>query len=239
MKNETGYPFYGQRLGVLVFSTVTPRAVGDPGNALSFDYPVRYEVVEGGFADLIEGSPRILQSLDEAGRRLAAVGVRAVLGDCGLMSLYQTELAARWDMLFAGSSLCQLPLMWQLVGRTGSLGVITGHSELLSARHLESSGATAEMKLSVQGMEDEQHFREIVIEGGLHLDVEQMRRDVLSAARKLREKTPDLRAVVLECSNIGTYSADVVEELGLPVFDVITAANLMQQAVAPPRYRLE
>ncbi len=41
MKIQTGYPFYGQSVGILVFSTVTPRVAGDAGNAASFRYPVR------------------------------------------------------------------------------------------------------------------------------------------------------------------------------------------------------
>ena len=74
MKIQTGYPFYGQNVGVLVFSTVTPRVPGDAGHAASFSYPVRYEVVRGGFADLIEGGPEIKAALLEAGQRLTARG---------------------------------------------------------------------------------------------------------------------------------------------------------------------
>ena len=33
---------------------MTPRAPGDAGNAASFSYPVRYEVVQGGLADLVD-----------------------------------------------------------------------------------------------------------------------------------------------------------------------------------------
>ena len=55
---RTGYSFYAQDIGILVFSTTTPRIPGDAGNALSFRYSVCYQIVKGGFADLIDGSPR-------------------------------------------------------------------------------------------------------------------------------------------------------------------------------------
>ena len=215
----TGYPFYGQDVGVLVFSTVTPRAPGDAGNAASFSYPVRYEVVQGGFADLVEGGPVIKANLLTAGQNLVKAGIKAELG-----------------IPFAGSSLCQIPMIWQLIGRSGSIGVITGHSGLLKETHLRASGWTEDIRLSIQGMQDEAHFDEIVIRGGLALDVDRMRGDVLAAGEKLRAKTPDLRAVIFECSNLSTYSADLAEALGVPVFDTLSAANLLAYAVRPPRY---
>ena len=58
-------------------------------------------------------------------------------------------------------------------------------------------------------MECQLHFAEVVIRGGGTLNVERMRQDVLRAARVLREKTPELRAVILECSNLATYSRAV------------------------------
>ncbi|MDO5411483.1 MAG: hypothetical protein Q4F21_13745, partial [Lachnospiraceae bacterium] len=63
MKILTGHPYYGQYIGILVFSTVTPRIPGDAGHAASFSCPVRYEVVKGGFADLIEGSEEVKQNI--------------------------------------------------------------------------------------------------------------------------------------------------------------------------------
>lgn len=236
MAIQTGYPFYGQSVGVLVFSTITPRVAGDAGNAASFQYPVRYEVVQGGFADLIEGGPQIKENLLAAGRRLTSLGIRAIVGDCGMMSLYQDCLGAELGVLFAGSSLCQIPTIWQLIGRQGEIGIITGHSELLGERHLRSSGWTNDIPLVIQGMQDEEHFLEIVIHGGLALDVDRMRGDVLSAGEKLRQKAKDLRAVIFECSNLATYSADLHELLGGPVFDTISAANLLAYGAAPPKY---
>lgn len=236
MEILTGHPFYGQRVGVLVFSTVTPRIPGDAGHAASFGYPVRYRVVRGGFADLIDGSPEMKQNLLDACLELKSEGIRAVLGDCGMMSLYQDCLGGLAGLPFVGSSLCQLPTVWQMVGQSGSIGVLTGHSDLLGERHLRSSGWTPEMSLSVQGLQEEPHFREIVIEGGLGLDVEEMRRNLLHGAAALRDKTPDLRAVVVECSNLATYSRDLYELLKIPIFDTISAANLLQYAVNPPGY---
>lgn len=236
MKLETGQAFYGQKVGILVFSTKTPRIPGDAGHGGSFPYQVRYEIVEGGFADLITGSAGIKDAILKAGQNLTRLGIRAIIGDCGMMSLYQDCLGKELGVLFAGSSLCLIPTVWQLIGRHGTIGIITGHSKLLGRQHLKHSGWDEDMDISIQGMEDQKHFREIGIEGGLHLNREAMLKDVLEAGKKLREKTPGLRAVIFECSNLATYSSALAEELELPVFDTISAANLLEYGVHPPRY---
>lgn len=236
MNIQSGYPFYGQYIGVLVFSTTTPRIPGDAGHAATFQYPVRYEVVKGGFADLVEGSEEIKGNIRGACMNLKNAGVRGILGDCGMMSLYQDCLGAEIGLPFVGSSLCQIPTVWQIIGRRGSIGILTGHSGLLSERHLRASGWTEEIRLSIQGLQNEAHFNEIVIQGGKNLDIARMNEDVLHAARILRENTPDLRAIVIECSNLPTYSRNISEQCGVPVFDTMSAANLLSYAIHPPLY---
>jgi Asp/Glu/hydantoin racemase len=235
-KIETGFSFYGQRVGILVFSTTGPRIPGDAGNAVSFSYPVQYQVVQGGFADLIEGSVQIKQNILDAVRLLKERGARAIIGDCGLMSRYQQDIAAEGGIITAASALCQIPMVWQLIGRKGSIGIITGHSKLLKEDHLLASGWKPEMSLVIQGMEEENHFEDIVIKGGHKLDLELMERDVRRASQKLLDKGENIRAVIIECSNLASFSFAVQEETGIPTFDLIGAADLLARSVAPPEY---
>lgn len=236
MNIPSGYPFYGQEIGILVFSGTAPRIPGDAGHAGTFPYPVRYQIVEGGFSDLIDGSPEIFKKLTEACSALKAQGIRGIVGDCGLWSLYQREVGREIGIPFVGSSLCQIPMVWQMIGCGGSIGIITGHSDFLKETHLANSGWQAPIRLSIEGMQCMQHFAEVVIDGGTDLDIALMRRDVLKAAENLRQNTPDLKAVILECSNLATYSRDVSEHLNVPVFDTVSAANLLHYSLTPPRY---
>ena len=138
--------------------------------------------------------------------------------------------------MFVGSSLCQIPMIWQMIGHSGVIGVITGHSGLLRESHLRHSGWREEMELAIQGMENQPHFSEVVIRGEGSLDPARMEAEVIAAAQELQAQIPGLRAVVLECSNLATYSRAVSEALGLPVFDTISAANLMAYGLCPPHY---
>ena len=237
MKITAGYPYYGQHVGILVFSTNTPRIPGDAGHADTFSYPVRYEVVQGGFADLIKGGPEIKENILQACRNLKNAGIKGILGDCGMMSLYQDTIGSEIGIPFVGSSLCQIPTVWQMIGRKGKIGVLTGHSEMLSEAHLRASGWTDEIGLAVWGLQNEPHFNEIVIKGGWNLDPVKMKRDVLHAAAELQKATPDLRAIVIECSNLATYAKEMSLQCGVPIFDTISAANLLSYAVNPPRYQ--
>lgn len=239
MKIETGHPYYGQYIGVLVFSTSTPRIPGDAGHAASFSYPIRYEVIKGGFAELLDYNDAIKENILEGCRHLKEAGIKGIIGDCGMMSLYQDCIGAEIGIPFIGSSLTQIPMVWQLIGRSGTIGILTGHSELLSEKHLLASGWSKEIPLSIQGLQDEPHFHEIVIEGGKNLDIEKMNRDVLHAARLLKEKTKDLRAVIVECSNLATYARGIEAVCEVPVFDTMYAANLLAYAVHPPVYICE
>ena len=79
-------------------------------------------------------------------------GIKGIIGDCGMMSLYQDCIGAEIGIPFIGSSLTQIPMVWQLIGRSGTIGILTGHSELLSEKHLLASGWSKEIPLSIQGL---------------------------------------------------------------------------------------
>lgn len=233
---SSGYPFYGQEIGVLVFNGGAPRIPGDAGHAATFSYPVRYELICGSFMDLVEGSPQILTELLRGAGQLKRLGIRGIVGDCGLMSLYQKEVAVTAGIPFAGSSLCQIPLIWQLTGCQGHIGIITGHSGFLTEAHLAGAGWRREISIAVEGMEKQPHFSEIIIGGGRDLHTNRLRDETVAAARNLQNRIPDLKAVLLECSNLASYSRAVSKALGLPVFDTISAANLLQYSLSPPDY---
>lgn len=229
---ETGYPFYGQSIGVLVFSTIIPRIAGDAGNNASFPYPVRYKVISGGFRDAIKGSPELEAEVKKAVLELKELGIRGVVADCGLLSLYQNVIGSL-GIPFVGSTLCAIPTLWEMLGRSGKIGVLTGHSELLSPEHLRNSGVREDIGIVIHGLEEEPHFREIVIEGGLEMDPVKMERDVIHASLALQAKDPEVRAIVIECSNLGTFSRAIRDATGLPVLDIITMCDFLERLVHP------
>lgn len=231
-----GYAYYGQDIGILVNASESPRVPGDAGHAGSFGYQVRYQITGTNFSDLVDGCPEVREKVIKAAQRLKNAGCRGIVADCGLMSRYQDDVAREVGIPFVGASLILIPLVWHMVGCCGTIGIITGHSDLLKKDHLRSSGWSEDIKLAIEGMQTRAHFNEIVICGGMDLDPARMSAEVVDAALTLRLKETELKAIIMECSNLATYSHSVAKATSLPVFDIMSAANLLQYGLCPPVY---
>jgi len=68
------------------------------------------------------------------------------------------------------------------------------------------------------------------------MDFAASRADVIDAALRLRRATPDLGAIVLECTNMVPYAADVRRATGLPVFSIYSYLVWFQAALMPRRF---
>lgn len=222
-------------IGVLLFASAGDRIVGDPGMPGTFPFPVRYGVVQGSYRDLIQGSREACDRLCAAARALEAQGVSAIAGDCGLMALYQKQLTQSVRVPVIASSLVLLPLAEQIVGKHQKIGVLTGHSGLLNEWHLVGAGADIS-RLVIQGMEGEPHFSQVVIEGTAKQSYALMRRDILKATNKLLSREKDIGAILLECSNLAAFGAELTQALGIPVLDCGLAVRLLFQMVNPTCY---
>ena len=152
-------------IGVLLFATAGDRLKGDPGYPGTFEFPVEYGIVEGSYRDLIEGSPDACRRLCEAAKKLAKKNVSAIAGDCGLMALYQRQIADSAGIPVISSSLLFLPFARMMISPGQSVGILTGHSALLGEHHLRAAGAGNPDGIIIYGMQNEPHFKEVVIEG--------------------------------------------------------------------------
>src|SRR5216110_1299577 len=64
------------------------------------------------------------------------------------------------------------------------------------------------------------------------LDVDLAREEHVRVARRLVAEHPDIGALVLECTNMPPYTADIQRETGLPVFDIVSLVTLAHRALA-------
>lgn len=230
MKVQGGLPTYGHVAGILMLDSTTPRAPGDPGHAATFSFPVLYEVVQGFTLDQVRSpQPERLGPVLEAAHRLEARGVDFIATDCGLFSLYQGEIAAELHVPFLGSSLSLVPLVSAMLGPARKVGIITGHTGILTDLHLRSAGIDMQ-RVALVGMEGCQEFVEVVIGERAVLDMDAMAAGVVSAAEELLAREPSVGALVLECTNLVTFRRDLLERFGLPVFDLVTLIEMFADA---------
>jgi Asp/Glu/hydantoin racemase len=83
----------------------------------------------------------------------------------------------------------------------------------------------------VAGLEGEKEFTRVLLGDEAELDVDQAREEHVRVARRLVGDHPDIGAIVLECTNMPPYAADVQRATGLPVFDIVSLVTLVHGAL--------
>lgn len=228
--------WYGEQIGILILDAAYPCVPGNVGNATTYDFPVRYQEVRGASIDrlLNQRDPALKEAFVEAALDLQSRGVKAITGACGFMAYFQKEVAEAVEIPVLLSSLMQIPFMHAIGG--GTVGIITANASRLTPRHFEASNIPSHIPLAIAGMEDQKEFRESILEERGTLDSAQIEREVTEVARRLVAENPDVRTILLECSDLPPYAHAVQAATGRPVFDFITMINHVQHSVTRRPY---
>lgn len=232
-----GYAFYGQTIGIIVLDTKFPRIPGDVGNATSFKFPVRYKVVKGVTAE------KILQKLDltilgdliEAAKELEQEGVKAITTTCGLLAIFQKEIASAVKVPVFSSSLLQVPIVYKMFDPTKKVGIITTNSKKINKNMLEAVNAS-NIPVYIIGMEDQYEFTYMRKKMN-QFDPNKVRYEIVNKAKELISHEPEVASIVLECTNMAPYSKYIADAIKLPVFDIITLINWVYSALLQNEYK--
>jgi Asp/Glu/hydantoin racemase len=231
-----GKAIYGASLGILMLEARFPRIPGDMGNATTWPFPVLYKVVRGASPDRVvrRGAEGLLQDFLDAAADLVAQGADGITTNCGFLSLYQRELAAHVRVPVATSSLMQIATVERLLPPGRRAGVITVSAASLTKRHLELAGAPADTP--VVGTDHGAEFTRVLLGNETELDIEKAEGDILAAGRALLRQSPEVGAIVLECTNMCPYANALRRHVGLPVFDMVTFATWFHAGLSPRVY---
>lgn len=232
-KAKGGKAIYGASVGILMLDARFPRINGDMGNALTWPFPVHYRVVRDASPDRVvrRGAEGLLDAFIQAGRDLVADGVDGITTNCGFLSLYQADLAAALDVPVATSSLMQLPMIERLLPPGKRAGILTISGSTLTQQHLAAAGVAADTP--VGSTEGGREFSRVILDNELELDVDAARQDNVDAALSLTAGHLDLGAIVLECTNMIPYAADIRTATGLPVFSMLSFVSWFQSGLSP------
>ncbi|VDC22509.1 aspartate/glutamate racemase family protein [Pseudogemmobacter humi] len=228
--------WYGEDIGILILDAAYPCVPGNVGNATTWDFPVRYHEVRGASIDrlLNQRDPALKEVFIEGALELQARGVKAITGACGFMALFQKEVAAAVGIPVLLSSLMQVPFMHAVAG--GAVGIITANASQLTPGHFAACNIGADIPLVIAGMEGQQEFRESILEERGTLDSAKIEAEVTEVARAMVAANPEVRSILLECSDLPPYAHAVQKVTGRPVFDFVTMINHVRQSVARRPY---
>jgi Asp/Glu/hydantoin racemase len=238
MKVTGGKAVYGASVGILMLEARFPRIPGDMGNALTWPFPVHYRVVRGASPDLVvrQGAPGLLDAFVAAARELVADGVDGITTNCGFLSLMQAELQAAVPVPVATSSLMQVGMVNALLPKSRRAGVLTISASTLTEAHLKAAGVPE--GTPVGSTEGGREFTRAILGNELELDVEAARADNIEAAKALVGAHSEIGALVLECTNMVPYAADIRAATGLPVFSIESFVTWFQAGLSPRRFPL-
>jgi Asp/Glu/hydantoin racemase len=233
-----GFNQYGFTVGILMLDTRFPRITGDMGNATTFPFPVRYHRVTGADPDRVVrgGAEGLLPAFVDGARALEREGVGAITTNCGFLIKYQAQLAGAVRVPVFTSTLLLVPLVHRMLPPGQRVGLMTVNAGTLTREHLAGAGIAPEVPLTVIGMETEKEFTRALLDNELELDVDLAREEHVRVARRLVGEHPDVGAIVLECTNMPPYAADIQRETGRPVFDIVSLVTLMHGALAAAQW---
>jgi len=228
-----GSSVYGASVGILMLDARFPRIPGDMGNALTWPFPVHYRVVRNATPDHVvrRNAEGLLDAFVEAGRDLIDMGVSGITTNCGFLSLFQDELKEQLQVPVAASSLMQVPMLQGLLPPGRRVGILTVSGSSLTPAHLAAAGVAADTP--VMGTEAGEEFTRVLLDNEERLDVDKARTDNVAAARRLLDAHPDVGAIVLECTNMVPYAADIALETGLPVHSIYSFVLWFQAGLLP------
>jgi hypothetical protein len=182
-------------LGILMLETRFPRPRGDVGHPASWRLPVRYAVVPGASPRRVvhQSDAALIGPFVEAGRALVAQGAVALTTSCGFLVRFQPQLQAALPVPVWTSALLQLPAL-------DHAGVVTVDAGALDAACLAAAGARPDTP--VEGLESGGSLQRTLLEDRPELDVEAAASQTVQAAQRLVEHHPQVRDIVLECTNL-------------------------------------
>jgi len=235
-KVRGGKSIYGASVGILMLDARFPRIPGDMGNATTWPFPVLYRVVREATPDRVvrHGAQGMFDAFLAAARDLVRDGADGITTNCGFLSLFQRDLADALGVPVATSSLMQVAGVNALLGPGRRAGILTISASTLTPAHLAAAGVPDGTPIGTT--EGGREFTRVILGDEEELDVELAREDNVEAARALARAHPDLGALVLECTNMVPYAADIRAATGLPVFSIFSFIRWFQQGLTPARF---
>ena len=236
MKAQGGKAIYGASVGILMLEARFPRIPGDMGNATTWPFPVLYKVVRNASPDRVvrKQGEGLLDAFIDAARELVADGADGVTTNCGFLSLFQDEISSAIEVPVLTSSLMQVAQVNQLLPEGKRAGVLTISGSTLTNEHLRKANVPEDTPIgTTEGMRE---FSRAILDNELELDVEAARADNVDAAHALINAHDDIGALVLECTNMVPYAADIRRATGVPVFSIENFVCWFQSGLNPRRY---
>ncbi len=204
---------------------------GNSTNPDSFQFPVKYTYVKGANVHTILEEPcyDVLKTMIREAQKMENDGIRAITTSCGFNAIFQREIAESVNIPVFTSSLMQIPLVQNMIGKQKKVGVITARRSALSKKHLQNAGIEHFNSIVIEGL-DETEWRKIHSKPEDDLNIAKLEDEIYKMANSMMIEF-DIGAFILECTDLPPFAAGIRKTTGRPVFDFVTLTNYAYQAV--------
>ncbi|MGO4890534.1 aspartate/glutamate racemase family protein [Anaerobacillus sp. MEB173] len=234
---KKGQYIAGYSVGILFLDDCWyPVLPGNVANLGTYDFPVRLKVVPNCTQERIHvGDPTLLDDIIKAAKEFEAEGARAIAAACGFFGNFQDKVAAAVDIPVYLSSVVQVPWIKTGLKPTQKIGMLTADAQGITPELFKSCGIDDPSICVVRDLGRLPEFSAIIESRG-SFDNEKVRKEVVDAAVKMVNENPDIGAILLECSDLPPYAADIQRAVKLPVYDFITMIKWVHFATSQKPY---
>ncbi|MBM6550828.1 aspartate/glutamate racemase family protein [Marinomonas ostreistagni] len=219
-------------LGVIMLNTHFPRVLGDIGNPDSFDFDVVYQRVPSATVSAIVSAngvdPATKQDIFARLTQLEQQGIDLIVTTCGFLGEMQQELKAHTRTPVLTSSLLTIPFARNFLSNADEqIGVLTFDANKLNEKHF---GGHFAADIVIGDIPKDGELYQTIQQDRPTLDTAKAEAEVVTAAQALVAAHPNIKVLILECTNLSPYRAALVKALGLPTFDIIQAIEWFKQS---------
>lgn len=220
----------GHSIGILVLDVWYPLVPGNVANASTYDFPVLLQILKGATIErVVAGDSSLLPLIIDGARELERQGVRAIVGACGYLANYQKEAAAALKVPTFLSSLLQVPMILRALKADQKVGIICADADFLTSDTLLACGIEELSRITIADAQGIPEFLNLSRSTG-HLDSQSILEGLVDIANQLVSKSPEVGAILLECSDMPPYAWAIQDAVRLPVFDFITMIRWIHDA---------
>jgi len=217
-------------LGVLRLDYNYPPAAGDTDCPGSYNYDVVFRMVPGLTFEMAQSGMmtyKVQQEFVKAIKWLEAKGVSGITGDCGFMMAFQPLARDVAKVPIFMSSMLQSPMLSVAFDKYDIILILTANSQTLQPQKqilLKECGFDVDSeRFIIQGCQDVPGFDAVA--KGEKVDVEKVTPGIVKLVMDLLSMQPNIRGILLECTELPPYADALRMTTGLPVWDAVTCAD--------------
>ena len=136
----------------------------------------------------------------------------------------------------AMSSMIQIPFILSMLKPSEKIGILSASGDSVTDTLLNNCGIMDKSRLVIKSARETANFANAVVDNAGFFDNSIAREEVVKLAVDMVQEDKDIGAILLECSDMPPYAAEIQARTQLPVFDFITLINWLHNGVAQRPY---